>query len=238
MSTSVPTQGNPALVQRYFRKVSIVGPIVLIVLGALIALCGLATGEVTGILFAILIGGGLAAGGGYWLYTKTANTPTDAQIDQLMEQSMASLRQAALAKLNLDPEEVKLVEPVVATGYAIRDSMLVKQGKDRRTRGNIVTGMIILFSDHEMHTYTKRVDLANANFQQESTGEYFYRDVVSIETRTDTVTLNSGQQVSLEELMITTSGGTSIANTLFDTGQVSQSLNGARQLIKLKKRDQ
>jgi hypothetical protein len=238
MSSSMATQGNPALVQRYFRKVSIVGPVILIVIGALIALCGLATRDVTGIIIAILLGGGLAAGGGYWLYSKTANVPTDSQIDQLMEQSMASLQAAALAKLNLDPEEVKLVEPVVATGYAIRESSLVKQGKDRRTRGNVVTGMIILFSDHEMHTFTKRVDLANPTFQQENTGEYFYKDVVSIETRSEGVRLATGQQVTLEELAITTSGGTSISNTLFDTGRVAASLNGARQLIKMKKREQ
>lgn len=208
---------------KYFSPVSYKGPVVIIVLGVLlIAARGIGL---------ILIGIG-----GAWIYMQLNGRPSDGEIDDQLQAHLANVRQQAQKKLNLDDAEVALIEPVLIAGYNHGGGGKTKKGKDGRWRTSLGEAIVIFFDEHELHSYKYNFSLVEGGKTREATDEYFYRDVVSISTTTEQWRPASGEEETFEVFKMTTSGGTSVSCSMFDENNSNRSLQGARQLIKDKKR--
>lgn len=226
--TATDTKLDPSRIANYFNRPKLAPAVILIVVGAFFF-------AVIGATFFRLVSL-LMIGVGVWLLVRRLTGPTDADVDAAMDRALSDLKAQAMEKLNLDPAQVGLIEPLVTKGYDYDASTLFRKGTDGVYRGNVVEGLVVLFSDNEMHTFEKHVDLLGSTVKSGS-GEYFYSDVVSINTATDQVKVGKNDIANIETLKITTKGGNSLSTSLFDTGFVADSLNGARQLIKLKKHE-
>jgi hypothetical protein len=221
--------------------------IIAIVVGA----CCFAGGSAGAPFALVFIGIGVCI----FLWLQGASTP--AQLDAALDFEIAKVKAKALAKLNLDDDQVKRIEPVVTGGYdfTFRPGMRYKKGADGYWRSNRGEAVAVFFSDELLHSYKWGFSLVEPNKDDERTDEYFYRDVVSIATVSKSVSLErivvvKGVQqrrsigdapVNLFEL--TTSGATSITCSM-SNGEITSSadkdlaerrVKGARDLIKEKK---
>lgn len=93
-----------------------------------------------------------------------------------------NLKERALHALNLDEEQVKEVEPIVIESFQFNKigngELLYKKGCT-----NLYQVTTILFGDEELYVHSYKFDMLSTSFS-ESTREYFYQDVVSIQTWT------------------------------------------------------
>jgi len=182
----------------------------------------------------------IAAGGGLIL-RQTAGRPTDAEIDaQFHAAALSGLQEKALTKLGLDLDDVALIDPVLVGGYRYFDSRQVKRGKDGIDRASECEAVAIFFGEQELHSYKYEFSLV-ADKDRELTDVYFYRDVVSVSTKSSTQRISivgeaQPQPVKSEVLVLTTSGGTAVqcvVNSLDDKG--GRDIQAARQLVRDKK---
>jgi len=179
--------------------------------------------------------------GAFLLYRNTLGAKDD-EIDRICQNNIQSMNDKALIKLGVDEDEVKLIEPIKVSGYyyyAIGSQPLFKKGKDGRWRSSNYESTIMLFSENQIHAYTYRFSLVE-NEKSELTDEYFYKDVVSVSTSTDNVSFTNPEtkkpdNITFQNFKLTTSGGTSISNAMWDSGTVENSIQGMRQLLKQKK---
>lgn len=178
----------------------------------------------------------LLAGGAWLAFTFFLKTPaTDQQVDQLISQELNELKKKGLHKIGLIEEEVNLIEPIVVHGpyphYLNQDTKFYyKKGKDSEIRASVIKGVVFFFSENQVYSYTCVVDLLTGNHFVETTDEYFYRDVVSVATKSERIRLEPNNKALLggrslfggakktdnslerdvESFTLTTSGGTSI----------------------------
>ncbi len=186
-----------------------------IVIGlALLFLGAQGSGGIAAMGFVVAAVGGLGA----WMYLKARTT--DQEFDQWRADDFALLDDKALAKLGMDRDD--LVRDAVAIwgpGHGTQTEAF-KKGKDGVLRYNPVRFCRILFGEHQLMTYEGILDLTTGNVLREGTDEYFYQDVVSASTKTQSTSfLFKGQTVQFNEaevFSLTTSGGTSIEVFLRD----------------------
>lgn len=220
--------------KKYFKKTSVKPGLVMIVLGLL--LFGLPG---AGKLIAFL----LVAAGAAWLYFQFSGLPTDGDVDNDALEVVRGLQQQALTKLGLDADEVTLLEPLIVSGpffKTIGSGVQIRMGKDQQFRASNYEGVVIFFSEHQLHSYKFQFSLTQQNERREQTDEYFYRDVVSVSTQSQTEPIRDmkGQSrtVNYEEFRLTTSGGTSVTSAMrTQDASTGRTLQGARQLIREKK---
>lgn len=214
--------------------------ILLMVLGSLYILPGLAFG-----LFAIAIPGLVFAGLGFWLYKRAGNAVSGAQIDALLAAEEEKALAQALSKLGLDRDELGSVEPLVVSGYRFTGlplGTIAKQEKgSTKWRSPLGEVAVIIFSDDVLHSYKRIFSFVDPSFKGEETDEYFYKDVVSISTKSEVEQLPGigkfAATVSYESLTLTTSGGTSVKCSIYKSDEkVERALGAARTLVKEKKR--
>jgi hypothetical protein len=220
--------------KKYFSQPSPKIGIGLIVIGLLLTIGLSGAGKFVGIL-GVLAGAAL-------LYVQFADKPSDADIDSDAANAIADVQMRALNKLGLDLDEVKLIEPVIVHGFYyknIASGVQIKQGQDRVFRSSNYEGIALFFSEHQLHAYKFQFSLVSPDEYREQTDEYFYKDVVSVATQSETFKINdvkgNSQQVNFEEFKLTTTGGTSITSSIRDEGSVSRVISGARNLIREKK---
>ncbi|WP_040952026.1 hypothetical protein [Gorillibacterium massiliense] len=218
--------------KKYFFQVKFTGQILIIILGA-IMLFAPGVGKVFGII--------LIALGAYLIYAKIKGQPTDAEIDEIYAKEMEVGLQRALGKLGVDEDEVKLIDPIVIAGPShktISTPVWHKHGKDGFWRSSNYETVILYFSEKQVYCYTYRFSIIG-NEKNESTDEYFYKDIVSVSTSSENKEFRNAngriQPVKYEEFKLTTSGGTSITCTIKDAGSVEKSIQGMKQLLREKK---
>ncbi|GAB3346390.1 hypothetical protein GCM10027300_05300 [Modestobacter lapidis] len=216
--------------QKYFKPMSLKPGLVLAAVGLLVLIAGPGAGKVVGLL--------ILAGGAALIYFQFAGRPTDEEIDRAAMGVVRSSQQRAIAKLGLDEDQVKVIDPLLIDGYVLRNET-VKRGKDGVFRTPRYEGVVLLFSEQQLYSYKLQFSLVEDGRVSEQTDEYFYRDVVSISTASDSIKVSEvgggSKTVNLELFKLTTSGGTSVTSAIRDEGQVTRSLQGARQLIREKK---
>jgi hypothetical protein len=185
-----------------------------------------------------------AGWGAFLIYRQVAGRPTDADIERQIHAVVAELRRRALEKLALDADEVKLIDPIIAGGYflgSLGSGSRVKKGKDGKFRSNIFEGIVIFFAEQELHAYKYQVSLVKKDESSERTDVYFYRDVVSVSTRSSSRSVPvvgeaKPQTWRTEVFTLTTSGGTDIESSMDASDDVvARNIQGARQLVRNKK---
>jgi len=122
-------------------------------------------------------------------------------------------------------DESELVgEAVTVTGPRLWDTagaiIKFRKGKDETIRFSPVNTTVINFTQNQLLIFNCVLDISTGNSLNENTDEYFYRDVVSVSTKTESKTVKIGQEDvqmnSAETFSLTTSGGTSISILLRD----------------------
>jgi hypothetical protein len=222
---------------KYFAPVSYRGGIAFGVIGLFLLLTGNSGPVLVGLLFAGL--------GAFLIYRQVAGRPTDGNIDRQVHAVLAELPQRALEKLALDAEEVKLIDPIIVGGYllgTLGSGVRVKKGKDGRFRSSKYEGVVIFFAEQELHAYKYRISLVKKDESSQRTDVYFYRDVVSVSTRSASTSVSvvgeaKPQTVKAEVFTLTTSGGTDIECSMdaSDDDDMGRNIQGARQLVRNKK---
>src|SRR6266568_7039694 len=185
-------------------------------------------------LLAVKFLGVIPIGLGIWGIISHYQKPSDAQMDAWIQEDMQNLRARALAKTGLDPSEL-VAESVIVHGPRFWNiggaEVGIKKGKDGIVRFMPIGVTVINFTAHQLTAYQFALDLTTGNPLSERTDEYFYRDVVSVSTQSKSMTwdataldekvrskgplarlVTAGKVLfnSVETVLLTTSGGTSI----------------------------
>ena len=180
---------------------------------------------VIGLPFLAFYGLGLVLiGAGIWALVDWNKTPDDTQMDAWLDEDLRMLHGKALSKTGTDPSEL-VGDPVMVTGPRFWDiagaHVAFKKGKDNVFRFTPVGVTVLNFTANQLIAYQSALDLTTGNPLNESTDEYFYRDVVSVSTKTDSRSFQmAGQGIlqlnAAEIFVLTTSGGTGIEVILRD----------------------
>jgi hypothetical protein len=208
---------------KYFRDFNWKGPAWLIGIGLLLLpLQGIGV---------ILILAGIG-----WIVYQKANEVDASVLDQAMVSAFADVKKKALDRLNIDEKQVNAVPPLELQGYVYNGFGKAKRGKDGVWRTSDASAVVIFFDDHQLYSYYCSVSLIDPRkAKKERTDEYFYRDVVSVQTATETWRPPGRAEETYDRFKLTTSGGTSVETSIYDERGLD-SLRGARTLINEKKR--
>lgn len=197
-------------IKRYFAKFPSYAVIFIIAGAGLLATDEIST-KVGG--FVLLILGTLII----WNWIKQ---PTDKQMDQYIAEDLLTVTNKSLTKSDVDRSQL-VSELLTLTGFRIENAAGAdynwKKGKDGVSRFTPINFTAIIMTENQLVTYNSALDLMTGNALNETTDEYFYKDVVSVSTETSSATFvdpknkNSVQQLHTAEFFkLTTSGGTSI----------------------------
>lgn len=159
--------------------------------------------------------------------------PTDAQYDGEVVKALNNLRQKALNKLGIDEDEVKEIEPISFDGYVYKGATELKRGADGLFRTNKYECVQLFFSQNEVHCYTFNFD-TTSDKHFESTDVYFYKDIVSVSTSSESEKVKD-TTVEYETFKLTTAGGTALQVSLRDVNNAQRSINAMRSLLRQKK---
>lgn len=128
-----------------------------------------------------------------WAVMKYKNArPTDEEIDAQAESLCQEMRGKALEKLGVDEEQINIAPALEFWNYSFEPEFNADQevgaclhirGKDGCWRTCVVELHGIYFSEGGVHHYEKKVSLVS-NSTKDTTDEYFYKDIVSVETET------------------------------------------------------
>ncbi len=176
----------------------------------------------------VLVTGLLIIGiGAFGLWSYLGGRPNDEQMDQWFEEDMKDIEESSFGQTGLDKSEV-VADPVRVHGPILwnmeddgipHSDVLFKKGKDDVVRFAVNHVNIILLCEHQLASYScvfnslKRVSVA------EETDMYFYKDVVSVATKTESsnFSLPNGEKlVKSKMFVLTTSGGTSVKVMISD----------------------
>lgn len=115
------------------------------------------------------------------------NKVTDQEIDEIVRNKKNSInKQMVINKLGVEEEDVNIIPPVLFHGYIFKDSF-VKQGKDDAYRTSRYQVSWLLFSKEQVYFYQNTYNLID-NAKDEKTEEYFYKDITSFSSMTNTET--------------------------------------------------
>ncbi len=209
--------------QMYFKNPNWAVPILLLIIG------GICIIEVS-IIWGVVI---FAVGTG--LIYENMSLPTDKQYDKEVVKKLEGFNERALNKLGIDEDEVNEIEPIIIGGFNYKDFDKYKTGKDNRLRTNVYKQIIFFFSQEEVHCYLNEFN-TTVDKQVEKTNVYFYKDIVSVATTSTNATLNGNRNYQYDTFELTTTGGSVLTVSIDNPEEMQRSINGMRQLIREKKR--
>jgi hypothetical protein len=216
-------------IDKYFTSKFPKWAVVLVVIGVIMGLSGISSTEAN--MGRLLIGVLLLAGGGFAIFNST-KIASDEQIDEWTREDIKGLvDRRALEKMGTDASEL-VGESVFITGPRLKNIAPAKfgyrKGKDSNLRFTPVDTAVINFTQDQLLVYRCAMDLITGKPINESTDEYFYRDVVSVQTASDTMSVTLPgfkdpiQMDSAESFKLTTSGGTSVSIVLRDPSLIKK----------------
>lgn len=192
----------------------------------------------TGILLLLLGAAGIYAGVWSSKKMKSAIKPSpeaDAAYDALVQSITRFSKDDALAKLGLDESEVTEAAPVCISGYSFDGAEHVKLGADNKWRSNRFETWYMFFSSNEVHCCKKTIK-TTADWKTESTDVYFYKDIVSVSTTSESKTVLN-KKIDYDCFVLTTAGGTAFKVSLKDVDDAQRSVNAMRSLLRAKKQE-
>jgi hypothetical protein len=201
------------MIKAYFKKFP-TWAVLFVLIGIICLLAGL-----NGSGGALVTGLVLCGLGGFAIYSATSGKPSDQQMDEWLEEDLRMLTDKSLTKMNTEKEEL-VSESVQVSGPRLWDvggaDVLWRTGKDKKARFTPVGVCVISFTQNQLLGYTCALDRTTGKALNESTDEYFYKDVVSVATKTESKTVkiqgikDAIQMTAAELFTLTTSGGTKL----------------------------
>jgi hypothetical protein len=166
--------------------------------------------------------------------------PSDKKMDAWLDVDLENISKRALNKTSLHEEDL-VSDTVYVIGPRFWDiagaKIGIRKGKDDFIRYTPVGVTIIFFTQHQLVGYQCALDLYTGHPLNESSDEFFYKDVVAVTTRTESETFNLSksevrsfkktfldklvindtlQLKKAEKFVLTTSGGTALQVVLSD----------------------
>lgn len=173
---------------------------------------------------AAMVGVAILAIGALGLWMGVGGKPSDQEMDKYIAEDLSTAKAKGLQKSGIDESEL-VSESVVVTGPGFWNTagatILFKKGKDGRLRFTPINISVLQMTQHQIVSYQACLDLTTGNFLNEATDEYFYKDVVSVATKTESKTYQTDkfgtiQLNAAQTFVLTTSGGTSVETILKD----------------------
>lgn len=148
-----------------------------------------------------------------------------------------NLKQKALSKIGLDEDELQEIPPIMFEGFTFKNAW-----SKRRANGNWVSSAYqvswLFFSATEVYIYQYTMNM-DEDKKSESTEEYFYRDVTSFNTRTETENAkdNHGNKIEVEsnKFAIIVPGATLCVALDDSNGDFEAAIQGMKQKLREKK---
>jgi len=111
--------------------------------------------------------------------------------DQMVRDKVNSLntKQKALERIGLDEDQLKEIPPVHFNGFHYGDGALIKVGKDGLPRSSKYDVAWFFFSNTQVYMYSYVLDMTSDS-KNELAEEYFYKDVVSFSTYSESTETN------------------------------------------------
>jgi hypothetical protein len=118
--------------------------------------------------------------------------PSDSQIDQWLQEDLKNIvEKNPLPKLGIDKSEL-VAESLIVPGPIFwnvsgfnRDEVLRKEGNDKLYRYSIWSVQVFVFTENFLGSYKCYYNWLRDTYVGESTNEFFYKDVVSVKTDTE-----------------------------------------------------
>lgn len=185
----------------------------------------------------------------YWLFQNrnALGRPTDTEFDNAVASKAGDIKAAALKKIGIDESEMSMIAPIVFFGPSLDApagrTSLVKQGKDGLWRTSAYQACAIFFSENQVFLYTRTWSMINDN-RQERTEEYFYGDIVSVTTSSESESMEEfkgltkvQRTIDLEAFSLRTTGGDA-AKAGVDpkfAADIERQIQGMKNLVRDKK---
>jgi hypothetical protein len=114
---------------------------------------------------------------------------TDEEYDNIVASNIkhSNFKQKALDKIGLDESQVNEIEPVNFQGWMYGKNVdYAKYGLDNKPRTSAFQITWLFFSSSQVYVYRQSIHF-NKDDKKVATEEYFYKDITSFSTFTDTV---------------------------------------------------
>jgi hypothetical protein len=144
----------------------------------------------------------------YYKYQQKEKLPSEIQLDNWLDEDIQAIikdrpfNKLGISKEDLVAESMLVVGPIYwnVSGFDVND-ILMKTGKDGFNRYSIWTVQLFLFTENYLCSYKCNYNWLKNTYINESTNEFFYKDVVSVKTDTvsSAITLKDGQQLVQSE---------------------------------------
>lgn len=193
-----------------------------------------------GIFFAYGLGWIAIVGAG-WFLQDWFRRPSDESVDLWTQEDLAKVIPRALERCQLDPGDT-IKDPDIITSIRLRSFgkafFGVRRGRDHLLRFTPIHVVVINYTKHQLVMYQCALDLTTGVPLNERVDEYFYKDIVSVTTASQVLTLPRGevddkifarfpglektmigdnlQLKCAESFILTTSGATSVEVVLRD----------------------
>lgn len=111
---------------------------------------------------------------------------SDEEYESMLRSHIKDFKQRALDKIGLDESELQEIPPVHFEGFLTDKTTYVRLGKDKKFRysGYQISWLFFSASQVYLYQYTLYMDCDD---KKETTNEYFYKDITSFNTSTDTI---------------------------------------------------
>lgn len=110
---------------------------------------------------------------------------SDAEYDEFVSKAIPNLKQRAIAKIGLDEDQLKEIDPVCMQGYSFKHAYQMP-GKDGLWRSSAYQITWIFFSDTQVYLYQKDINFDD-NQEKEHMEEYFFKDITNFATTSETI---------------------------------------------------
>jgi hypothetical protein len=151
-------------------------------------------------LITIALFGGL----GSWRYSQNQNIASENELDTWLEEDIQTViknrpyDKLGISKEDLVAETLFVLGPVYwnISGFDVKD-ILMKKGKDGFNRYSVWNIQVFCFTENYLCSYKCYYNWIKNTYINESTNEFFYKDVVSVKTDTisSAYTLMNGQRL-------------------------------------------
>lgn len=189
---------------------------------------------------------------GYWAWQNkdSFGRPSDEEYDAAVRAKVGDVKARALAKLGMDESELNMIEPIWFWGPSPKapdgKGSHIKKGKDGEYRTSSYNAVAVFFSENQVFIYQRIWSMVNDN-QKETVEEYFYKDVVSVSTASESTSFTEMQgkkevstTVNFEEFRLRTTGGDA-AQAGVDrkaAPEIERQIQGMKNLVRDKKMSQ
>lgn len=154
--------------------------------------------------------------GGYLTWQYYQDLPTDEQVDKWLEEDVKSIETMALSKLGtLEEATIKesltLYKPIWWQVKNIPTTEIKKKlGKDQMARFSIWAFNINHLTEKYLGSYWIVWNFLKGKSAEESTDEFFYKDIVRVGTYKESQTLLDGSKVDIPSFVLKVSSGDAI----------------------------